>query len=179
MVKEEKRKKALIVVDFQKDFVDGALGFDGAETLDQLILERITEYEKNGHDVIYTYDTHGLDYMTTEEGKNLPVIHCIKGEEGWQLYGQVGAHHRENDTDFYKETFGSLDLGNYLREKKYDQIELCGLVSSICVLSNAVIAKSACPNAHIMVDSTLTGAGDKEMNKKALEVLSNLHVEII
>lgn len=173
------KNRALIVVDFQKDFVDGALGFEGAQELDQLIFDRIEEYRKAGQDVIFTFDTHGQDYLETEEGKNLPVPHCIKGTDGWKLYGKVGSAHGDTDQDYFKETFGSLELGDYLRRSNYEQIELCGLVSSICVLSNAVIAKAACKDAHIFIDSKLTSSFDKEMNQKALQVLENLHVEII
>ncbi|MCQ2551535.1 MAG: cysteine hydrolase [Clostridia bacterium] len=168
--------KALIVVDYQKDFVDGSLGFEGAEKLEKGILEKIEEYKRAGEDVIFTKDCHMEDYLESEEGKKLPVGHCIKGTEGFALYGNLN---EEDGKVFEKETFGSLDLGLYLREKNYDEICLVGLVSNICVTANSVIAKAACPNAKIQVDARLVGSGDKEMEKKALDVLENLHIDII
>lgn len=169
-------KKLLIVVDYQNDFVNGSLGFDGAEKLDDLICTKIEEYKND--EIVYTLDTHTDDYMNTFEGKNLPVPHCIKGSDGHALYGNT-AKKLEGKKFFEKQTFPSLDLGKYLEGKDYDVIELCGLVSSICVLSNAVIAKAACPEAEIIVDSRLTDSADKEMHKKALDVMKNLHITIL
>lgn len=168
-------KKLLIVVDFQNDFVDGALGFDGAEKLESGICEKILEYKD--YDIIYTLDTHYDDYMETEEGRNLPVPHCIKGSEGHKLYGRVRSL-LENKPFFEKNTFPSLELGKYLEGKAYDTIELCGLVSNICVISNAVIAKAACPNAEIIVNSALTASFDNELHNKALDVMRGLQITV-
>ncbi len=121
-------KELLIVVDYQKDFVDGALGFPGAETLDGPIAARMAQVRAGGGDVIFTMDTHGDDYAATVEGTKLPVPHCRKDTPGWQLYGQVGAALRPGDPVFEKETFPSLDLADWLREREYDAVELCGLV---------------------------------------------------
>ena len=93
-------KEVLIVVDYQKDFVDGALGFAGAEALDGPIARRIAEVRAGGGDVIFTMDTHGADYLSTMEGRKLPVVHCVKDTAGWQLYGQVGAALRPGDPVF-------------------------------------------------------------------------------
>ena len=147
-------KEVLIVVDYQKDFVDGALGFAGAEALDGPIARRIAEVRAGGGDVIFTMDTHGADYLSTMEGRKLPVVHCVKDTAGWQLYGQVGAALRPGDPVFEKETFPSLDLADWLRERDYGAVELCGLVSHICVLSNAVMVKAALPNAAVTVDAS-------------------------
>lgn len=170
-------KKLLIVVDFQNDFVDGSLGFEKAKSLDDLIYNRIIEYKENNYDVIYTFDTHYENYMNTEEGHNLPVMHCIKDTLGHKLYGKVASLFDETkDLYFEKETFPSLDLGNYLKDKDYEYIELCGLVSNICVLSNVVIAKAALPNAKIVVDKTLTSSFDEELNNKTFDILKGIHV---
>lgn len=171
-------KRALIVVDYQNDFVCGALGFDGAERLEDIICEKIEQYKKDG-DVIFTFDTHEDDYLDTQEGKNLPVKHCIKGTDGHKLYGKVA---KEVDFDSYifdKSTFGSLELACFLKEKNYDAVELCGLVSSICVLSNAVLAKAALPESQIIVDSKATDSFDKEMNEKTFDILKNLHITVL
>lgn len=172
-------KKLLIVVDYQNDFVDGTLGFPGAENLDNLIYQKIFEYKFSGNDVIFTFDTHYVNYLTTEEGKNLPVKHCIKGTNGHQLYGKVGSIFDPSlDLYFEKETFPSLDLANYLKDKDYEEVELCGLVSNICVLSNVVMVKSALPNAHIIVDHNLTSSFDQELNDATMKILKGIHVEV-
>ena len=164
---------ALIVIDYQKDFVSGALGFVGAESYDTPIANRIMQAREAGEEVIFTLDTHDADYMNTTEGKHLPIPHCLADSEGWQLYGKVAECITTADPVFIKPTFGSLELANYLREKGYERVELCGLVSHICVLSNAVLAKAALPEAEIVVDRKLTGAMEK-----ALEVLQGLHITV-
>lgn len=171
-------KELLIVVDYQKDFVDGALGFAGAEALDGPIAQRIAQVRAGGGDVIFTMDTHGADYADTMEGKKLPVAHCLKDTPGWQLYGQVGASLLPGDPVFEKETFPSLDLADWLRERDYDAVELCGLVSHICVLSNAVMVKAALPNAAITVDARLTASYDPALHQKALDVLEGIHITV-
>lgn len=172
-------KKLLIVVDYQNDFVDGTLGFPGAENLDNLIYQKIFEHKFSGNDVVFTFDTHYDNYLTTEEGKNLPVKHCIKGTNGHQLYGKVGSIFDPSlDLYFEKETFPSLDLANYLKDKDYEEVELCGLVSNICVLSNVIMVKSALPNAHIIVDHNLTSSFDQELNDATMKILKGIHVEV-
>jgi len=170
-------RKLLIVVDFQKDFVSGSLGFDKAVELESLIYNVIKQYKENNNDVIFTFDTHDENYMETEEGRNLPVYHCIKGQPGHQLYGMVqDLFDVNNDVYFEKPTFPSLELANYLKDKDYDEIELCGLVSNICVLSNVVMVKSALPNAKIIVDRKLTSSFDNVLNEYAFEILKGIHV---
>ena len=171
-------KELLIVVDYQKDFVDGALGFAGAEALDGPIAQRMAEVRAGGGDVAFTMDTHGGDYLSTVEGQKLPVAHCLKDTPGWQLYGQVGASRLPGDPVFEKETFPSLDLANWLRGRDYDAVELCGLVSHICVLSNAVMVKAALPNAAITVDARLTASYDPGLHQKALDVLEGIHIPV-
>jgi nicotinamidase-related amidase len=172
-------KKCLIVVDYQNDFVGGALGFAGADSIEDAIIKKIHDYHTRNDDVIFTKDTHDASYLDKEEGKNLPVEHCIKGTKGHDLRASVEAVKQDTDKVFEKPTFPSLELGNYLKDKPYDTIELCGLVSHICVLSNAVIAKAACPNAHIIVDKNATKSYDKTLHQKALDVMAGIHIDII
>lgn len=169
-------KKLLIVVDYQNDFVNGSLGFNGAEKLENKIIEKISEYKDN--DVIYTLDTHNENYMDTMEGKNLPVKHCIKNSEGWNLYGRLKDLLKDNQC-FEKETFGSTKLFDYLLNNNYESIELVGLVSNICVISNAIIAKTALPEAEIIVDASCTASFDDSLNQKALDVMEGLQIKII
>ena len=159
-------KKLLIVVDFQKDFVDGSLGFEKAVKLDDLIYNKILEYKNNNDDIIYTFDTHDDDYFETMEGKKLPILHCQKGDLGHQLYGKVkDLFDKEKDIYFEKPTFPSLELANYLKDKDYTDVEVCGLVSNICVLTNVVMVKAALPNASIVVDKSLTDSFDEILNE--------------
>ena len=184
-----KMKRLLVVVDYQNDFVDGALGFEGAELLDKLIAEKISEYRAAGDVIAFTYDTHHRDYLDTQEGRNLPVPHCIEGTEGHKLYGEVAMVARDADEAFYKPTFGSSEL--FLRLDKaqkiaaslgrepFESIELVGLVSNMCVLSNAVIARTACPNVPIIVDAACTASPDPDMNEKALDIMEGLQISVI
>ena len=171
-------KRLLIVVDYQRDFVEGALGFPGAEALDGPIADRIAAYRAAGDDVAFTLDTHGPDYPATEEGQWLPAAHCLRGSPGWSLYGRTGEARRPEDPVFEKETFPSLALGEWLRERDYGQVELCGLVSHICVLSNAVMVKAALPNAAITVDAGRTASYDPALHQKALDVLEGIHITV-
>ena len=169
-------KRLLLVVDFQNDFVDGALGFEEAEKLEQPILAKIKEYEAAKDAIIFTRDTHQANYLETQEGKNLPIVHCVEGTEGWEIYGEVKNH---ADLIFDKPTFGSLELGKYLEDKDFDYIEICGLVSNICVISQAVIAKAALPEAEIVVDERLTDSYDKKLHKEVLDVMEGFQVKVI
>lgn len=172
-------KKCLIVVDYQNDFVDGSLGFGKAKELDGRIARRIQAYKDGGDDVIFTFDTHRSDYPDTIEGKNLPIVHCLKGTHGHLLYGQVALNFdEEKDVCFEKETFPSLELAEYLKGKEYRSVELCGLVSHICVLSNAVMVKAALPNTPIWIDRELTESYDESLQEAAFQVLRGLHIEI-
>ncbi len=173
-------KNLLIIVDYQKDFVDGSLGFPGASDLDGKICSRIEEYRLNGDEIVFTFDTHDEDYADTQEGRNLPVAHCMKGSEGWQLYGRTAEVIRPEDKRFTKNTFGSSQLFQYLlKSESFGKIELAGLVSSICVISNAILAKTAQPEAEIIVDSSLTDGSDKELHQAALKVMAGLQITII
>ena len=167
-------KRLLIVVDYQKDFVDGALGFEGAELLDEPIAQKIDEYREAADVIYFTYDTHHKNYLDTQEGQKLPIPHCIEGTEGHDLYGEVAKRIHESDTVFFKQAIADGRGG-----LPFESIELVGLVSSMCVLSNAVIARSACPDTPIIVDAACTAAPDPEMNEKALDVLENLQIQVI
>lgn len=171
----------LFVIDYQKDFVDGALGFAGAEKLDERIAARVQEYGPGR--VWYTMDTHYEDYINTREGRNLPVPHCIRGSEGWQNYGQTAEALAEvGAVGIEKRTFG-MDLGDPAvlakLPERVDNIELCGLVSNICVVSNAAVLQGHYPDAQLTVDARLTDSFDKELNEKVLDVLAGLQVKVL
>lgn len=172
-------KKCLIVVDYQNDFVTGSLGYRGAEDLDERIAAKIKEYHDRGDDVIFTLDTHESNYLDTYEGHMLPTPHCLDGSDGWELYGKTSLAADFCDINFKKNTFGSIDLFKYLTAHKYFRIELCGLVSHICVLANAIIARTARPDTPVVIDATCTGAADKEMTEKAFDVMETCHITIM
>ena len=169
-------KKLLIVVDYQNDFVTGSLGFSGAELLEEPILKKIKAYEAAGDHIIYTFDTHYDDYLETREGRGLPIAHCIKETDGHALYGDVFTHYQartyEHQEEVFKDTFGSADLMKMLIEREqYEVIELVGLVSYICVFSNAIIAKTAHPEAEIVVDATCTAGPDQELHDACMTLM--------
>lgn len=172
-------KHCLIIVDMQNDFIDGALGFKGAESVIPFIEEKLKIARKRGDTVYFTMDTHSEDYLEKEEGKHLPVKHCVEGTRGHALHPAIKALKKTTDTVFTKHTFPSLGLGNTLKEEAFDSVELAGLVSNICVLSNAVIAKAALPNASISVDVNATNGPDKALHEKALTILENLHINLL
>ena len=182
-------KRLLIVVDYQNDFVDGALGFEGAELLDERIAAKIDKYRENGDHIAFTYDTHHKNYLETLEGVNLPIPHCIEGTDGHELYGQVASRLHDSDDVFMKPTFGSTALFERLLKRQgvaegigaepFESIELVGLVSNMCVLSNAIIARTACPNVPIIVDASCTAAPDPEMNEKALDIMEGLQIKVV
>lgn len=171
-------KKVLVVVDYQRDFVNGSLGFEKAVKLEDVIARKIEEYNQSGGEVIFTFDTHFDNYMETQEGRNLPISHCIKNTEGWGLYGSI-AGYCSSTKCFEKQTFGSMELAEYLRINEYDSVELVGVVSNICVISNAVLAKAALPEAEIIVDAACTASSDDNLNEKALDVMQGMQIRVI
>lgn len=171
-------KKILLVIDYQNDFVNGTLGFEKAKKLEDPIAQKIEKYKKNGDEVAFTFDTHTLDYLQTQEGRNLPVQHCVKGTKGWELYGKIAGFFDKSTKSFEKATFGSIELAEYLAKNTYDQIELVGIVSNICVISNAILAKAALPEAQIIVDASCVASNDDNLNKSALDVMESLQIKI-
>ncbi len=170
--------RVLIVVDYQNDFVDGALGFEGADAIEENILDLIQDFKNHGDMIMFTKDTHEPNYMETVEGKHLPVIHCVKGTPGHDLRKRVDAV-KEYYPIFEKPTFPSLKLGNALVGLPLSEIHLCGLVSDICVFSNAIMAKAACPNAEIYIHRNASASYDPDMEQKTYEVAEHLHINII
>ncbi len=171
--------KALVVVDYQVDFVNGALGFPGAEKLEPLILAKIADCRRSGGQVIFTLDTHAENYLETAEGKKLPVPHCIKGTPGHALYGKVAEAVTPEDIVIEKPAFGSLELADLLRRIFPEEVELCGLVTDICVVSNAIIAKAALPESRVVVDGSACATADPIAHERALAVMRGVQVDVI
>ena len=171
----------LFVIDYQKDFVDGALGFPGAEKLDEGIAAKVRAYGK-GH-VLFTRDTHFENYLNTREGKNLPVVHYIQGTPGWACYGETAQALAEVEAPAIDKLVFGMDITDpataAVLPEQADEIELVGLVSNICVVSNAVVLQSRYPEATITVDAACTASFDKGLNEKVLDVLQGLQVKVI
>jgi nicotinamidase-related amidase len=176
--------KLLVVIDYQKDFVDGALGFEKAVTLEQGIYNKIEQYLQDGNKVLFTYDTHYDEYLQTREGKNLPVVHCIKGTEGHKLYGKINNFvDSENTLHYVKEGFGIApkDMLQIAKEVGEDlkEIELVGVVTNICVISNFVMFQSQFRNADVTVNASLCASFDDSLHDKALDVVIGLQGKVI
>ncbi len=170
--------RLLIVVDYQKDFVDGSLGFPAAVALEEGILQKIAAYRQSGDTVAFTFDTHGEDYLQTQEGRQLPIPHTLQNTDGWQLYGRVAEAIRPDDPVFHKPAFGSAALFDYLRQTPFESIELVGVVSSICVISNAILAKTAQPETPVRVDASCTAGADTHLHDAALDVMAGLQIAV-
>lgn len=171
--------KALVVVDYQVDFVNGALGFAGAEKLEPIILEKIENCRRNGGQVIFTLDTHGENYLETAEGRQLPIPHCVDGTAGHKLFGKVAQAVREEDIVIKKPSFGSLELADLLKKCGFAEVELCGLVTDICVISNAIIAKAALPESVVTVDGKACACADPAAHERALAVMKGVQINVI
>ena len=164
--------KILIVVDMQNDFVSGSLGT--AEARD-IVTKLRAKFDSFDGDVIFTRDTHNEEYLKTNEGKHLPVEHCIKGSWGWEIIDELKPYVKKV---IDKPTFGSTELVEYLKTKNYDSFELCGLCTDICVVSNALILKAYYPEATVKVDAGCCAGVTKEAHAAALQTMKSCQVEV-
>ena len=169
--------KVLCVIDMQNDFIDGALGTKEAEAIVKNVKAKIELYRKNGDTVIFTRDTHSEDYMNTQEGKNLPVPHCIKDSKGWEISEKLDT---ASDKIIDKPTFGSFELAEYISTlADVDEIELIGLCTDICVISNAMILKARFTETPIKVDSSCCAGVTPESHTNALGAMKMCQINCI
>jgi len=170
--------KLLMVIDMQNDFIDGALGTAEAVAIVDNVAKKIENFEG---EVLYTRDTHFDNYMNTQEGRNLPVPHCIKGSRGWEISEKLPV--KEGAKIFDKLTFGSSELGPYLQsldaKERVTEITVIGLCTDICVISNAMIAKAFLPEAKIVVDSNCCAGVSVPTHNNALEAMKVCQIEVI
>lgn len=166
--------KYLIVVDMQVDFINGALGSKDAEAIVPNVVEKVKNFDGK---VIFTRDTHFDNYMDTQEGEKLPVPHCIKDTDGWQICDELQPF---AETVIDKITFGSVELSKIIESfgEPIEEIELCGLCTDICVISNAMILKAAYPEAKISVDASCSAGVTKESHLTALNAMKAVQIEI-
>ncbi|MBS6521060.1 MAG: cysteine hydrolase [Clostridiales bacterium] len=168
--------KILIVVDMQNDFVTGSLGTKEAVEVVPNVKKKIEEYLKNRDRIIFTKDTHQSNYLDTQEGRNLPVEHCIIYSHGWEIIPELKLYAKEV---FSKRTFGSVELAKELLESDYDEIEIVGLCTDICVVSNALLLKAFAPELKITVDASCCAGVRPETHKAALETMKMCQINVI
>ena len=172
-------KKILIVIDMQNDFITGALGTPEAVAIVDNVKNKIKQYDTN--DIFFTCDTHEENYSSTLEGRNLPVSHCIKDSEGWQLHPEI-ADLLVGATRIDKPSFGSVELGQLLsaiNRKEPIELEIIGLCTDICVIANAMILSSFMPDVPISVDSSCCAGSSPESHERALESLRSCFINVI
>ncbi len=164
-------KKVLVVVDMQHDFVTGALGTEEARA----IVPRVKELAEGAEEVVYTADTHTEEYLSTREGRLLPVPHCIKGTKGWEILPEV---YRAGAKIFEKPAFGSVALAEYLKAGGYDEISFCGVCTDICVVSNALLAKAYLPEAEVRVYASACAGVTPALHDAALQTMRSCQVTV-
>ena len=178
----------LIVVDMQRDFVSGSLGSQEARAIVPSVAARIRRAKEEGTQVVLTLDTHESDYMDTREGRFLPVPHCIRGSEGWTLEPEIAGECARGMISFEKPTFGSTALMHHIAAAagskgcvngKGMTIELCGVCTDICVVSNALLIKAALPEADLVVDSALCAGVTPAKHESALETMRSCQVAVL
>lgn len=169
-------KKLLIVIDMQNDFITGTLGSPQAERILPNVKAKVEEYKRNGDKIVFTRDTHHDDYLKTQEGKYLPIKHCIDGTGGHRIANELNTCGCDV---FDKPTFGSLELAKRVAAGGFDEIELCGLCTDICVVSNALILKAQLPETRIAVDADCCAGVTEESHKAALLTMKMCQVDVI
>ncbi|MBQ2694768.1 MAG: cysteine hydrolase [Clostridia bacterium] len=169
----------LIVIDMQNDFIDGVLGTKEAVAILPAVKEKIKNF--NGR-VLFTRDTHESDYLSTQEGQNLPVEHCMRDTHGWQINAELDALRKEEPID--KPVFGSVALGQLLKaydtyEEKIESITLVGVCTDICVISNAMLIKSFLPETPIFVDAACCAGVTPESHERALDAMAVCQIKVL
>lgn len=165
--------KTLIVVDMQNDFIDGSLGTNEAVAILPNVKAKIKKYHDNGDRVIFTRDSHDENYLSSAEGKKLPVEHCIVGTKGWEISSELDSRGCEC---IDKPTFGWMFWGDL---EDVDDVEIIGLCTDICVVSNALILKATFPDAEITVDASCCAGVTPETHKAALETMKMCQINVI
>ena len=163
--------KTLIVVDVQNDFIDGSLGTKEAAAIVDNVKNKIEEYKAAGNEIIFTRDTHGADYLNTYEGKHLPVEHCIKGTKGWMIPEELDI---PDSVHIDKTSFGYMGWKDY----NLEEVEIIGLCTDICVVSNALIIKAAFPGINVCVDSKCCAGVTPESHEAALTTMKMCQIEV-
>lgn len=169
-------RKVIVVIDMQNDFIDGALGTKEAQVMLPHLAAKL-EREKDAL-LIFTQDTHSKNYMETQEGRNLPVPHCIKPEKGWEIAPSLQPFVKKAAAVIEKPAFGSLELPKAVAKLQPDEVELVGLCTDICVISNAMILKAAFPELPVAVDASCCAGVTPASHDNALQAMKMCQVDI-
>lgn len=172
----EREKKLLVVVDMQNDFIGGVLGTKEAQNILPAVRARIADARKEGEVVVFTRDTHGDDYLSSQEGKNLPVPHCIAGTAGHEIAAGLCL---AGERVFDKPAFGSIELAAYVKERGFAAVELVGVCTDICVISNALLIKAFCPEAEVCVRAGCCAGVTPQSHQTALAAMRACQVKIL
>ena len=184
-------KKILVVIDMQNDFITGSLGSPLTQAVVPNVVKKCQKYKDNGDIIFFTYDTHYDNYFDTLEGKKLPIKHCAFGETGWQVIPELDKFisEREYDPRIYKETFGDINIDSKIAVACQDipfditeedfEIELIGVCTDICVVSNALILRASFPNTKITVDASCCAGTSVEAHQAALTVMKSCQIDVI
>lgn len=172
-------QKVLIIIDMQVDFITGALGNAQCRAIVPNVAAKIKAARESGTDIIFTMDTHGENYLDTQEGRMLPVPHCISGTEGWQIIPELRSAADECGRKVEKGTFGSMELGRYLSAEGYEEAELIGVCTDICVISNAMTIKAFSPELAVTVDASCCAGVTPESHRTALEAMKACQIHIV
>lgn len=169
--------KLLIVIDMQKDFINCALGTKEAQEILPAVQSKIAEYKRNNDPIIFTRDTHEANYLQTQEGYKLPVEHCIKGTPGWEIDPALDT---KDAIIFDKPSFGSIELAEYVKQyySNAQEIELIGLCTDICIISNAMILKATLPETKVTVDSKACAGVTPQSHNNAIEAMKMCQIDI-
>lgn len=168
-------KELLAVIDMQNDFVFGALGSPAAQAILPAVKEKIETARKEGKTVVFTRDTHDEDYLSTQEGKRLPVVHCLKGGEGWEI---VDGLQKTEDKIFDKRLFGSVELAEYIRRENFERVEFIGVCTDICVVSNAILTKAFSPETEVSVCAKCCAGTSAQAHEAALLTMRSCQIQI-
>lgn len=170
-------KKLLVVVDMQNDFVTGSLGTKEAVAIVPNVVEKVKQAIKDGTEIIFTKDTHGENYLSTQEGRNLPIMHCIKDTKGWELIPELYIY-EVGQKVMEKPTFGSVALSMHVMQGHYTEVELIGLCTDICVISNALMVKATDTEMLVSVDSSCCAGVSPESHANALEAMKMCQINV-
>lgn len=191
--------KAIVVIDMQNDFIDGVLGTPEAQAIVPVMVERLREFDSTENLILFTKDTHYENYLETQEGKNLPVPHCIEGTPGWSINKQISSYvdyeshfagyssRTIRKSRILKPTFGSTELGELIRDLtthngenyEIDEVILMGVCTDICVISNAMLIKAYCPELKVTVDASCCAGVTPESHKNALAAMKMCQINVI
>ena len=174
--RQNKVKELLVVVDMQNDFVFGALGTREARAVLPAVKKKAEEARGAGKRVVFTRDTHGEDYLSTQEGKRLPVLHCLHKTRGWEI---VEGLYFQGEKIFDKPSFGSLSLAKFAAEESYERVEIIGVCTDICVISNALLIKAFSPETAVCVRADCCAGVTPDRHETALRAMSACQIRIL